>query len=156
MTQGAPRLAPAASLSAMLEAKSVAIVGASDRPGSFGRRVIDEIAKSRSDPVVHLVNPRYQHIDGRKCCASLDQIDGPVDLVLMCVPDSALESALQMAAARRDHSAVIFGSAWEAPADREAGEPGEPGSAGEPSLRERIKRIAAQSQMSVCGAGCMG
>ncbi|MFZ0664670.1 MAG: acetate--CoA ligase family protein, partial [Acidimicrobiales bacterium] len=115
-----------------------------------------------SDPVVHLVNPRYQHIDGRKCCASLDQIDGPVDLVLMCVPDPALESALQMAAARRDHSAVIFGSAWEAPADREAGqagepgEPGEPGSAGVPSLRERIKRIAAQSQMSVCGAGCMG
>jgi acetate---CoA ligase (ADP-forming) len=153
MMQGASRSDPAASLAgsnfsgsllAMLEAKSVAIVGASDRPGSFGRRVIDEIAKSRSDPAVHLVNPRYEHIDGRRCVASLEEIEGPVDLVMMCVPDSALESAMQLSAERGDRSAIIFGSAFRPPVD------------GEPLLRERIKLIATESGMSVCGAGCMG
>ena len=41
-------------------------MGASARPASFGRRVIDEISKSASKPEIHLVNPGYSSIDGRR------------------------------------------------------------------------------------------
>ena len=42
---------------AMLEARSVALVGASPRPGSFGQRMIEEVSRSPARPRIHLVNP---------------------------------------------------------------------------------------------------
>jgi len=144
MSEGAPR----SSLEAMLDARSVAIVGASDRAGSFGRRVIDEMAKSPSDPAVHLVNPRYDAIDGRRCFKTLDEVPEPVDLVLMCVPDAALEAEMRRAAQRGDHSAVLFGSAFDPP--------DAPPIDGASSLRQRITSLATEAGMALCGGGCMG
>ena len=127
-------------LRAMLEARSIAIVGASDRPGSFGRRAVEEVAKSSSGPDIHLVNPGYSRIAGRFCVASLEEVPGPVDLVLLCVPDAALEDEMKKAAGRGDRSAVVFGNAWS-----DGG-----------LLRGRLASIAGDAQMALCGAGCMG
>ena len=63
--------------------------------------------------------------------------------MLLGVPDSALESQLEAAAARGDRSAVIFGSAYDVP--------GRP-----PGLRARLAGIARSAGMALCGAGCMG
>jgi acetate---CoA ligase (ADP-forming) len=111
----APRAA-GPDLTPMLEARSVALVGASPRPGTFGQRMVDEVARSPARPQVHLVNPRYAEIGGRPCVPSLADLPGPVDLVLLAVPDAALEQQLTLAARRGDRSAVIFGNAHEDPA----------------------------------------
>ncbi len=111
-------------LTRMLEARSVALVGASPRPGTFGQRMVDEVARSPARPQVHLVNPRYAEIGGRPCLPSLADLPGPVDLVLLAVPDAALERQLTLAARRGDRSAVIFGNAHEDPAPYPA--PGPP------------------------------
>jgi acetate---CoA ligase (ADP-forming) len=111
----APRAAEP-DLTPMLEARSVALVGASPRPGTFGERMVDEVTRSPARPQVHLVNPRYAEIGGRPCVPSLADLPGPVDLVLLAVPDSALEQQLTLAARRGDRSAVIFGNAHEDPA----------------------------------------
>jgi acyl-CoA synthetase (NDP forming) len=129
---------------AMLEARTVAIVGASARPGSFGERLVTEVTRSPSAPIVHLVNPRYDEVAGRPCLDSLDEIDGPVDLVLFGVGDAAIEGHLATAAARGDRSAVVFGSAWS------------PASPDEAALGQRLARIARDADMALCGAGCMG
>ena len=131
-------------LRAMLEARSVALVGASGRPGSFGERLVTETAKSRAPVELHLVNPRYDEVLGRRCVASLDELAGPVDLVLLGVPDAALEDELRRAAKRGDRSAVVFGTAYEAPVP------------GRPALRERLAAVARDAGMALCGAGCMG
>ena len=107
---GGPALVP------MLEARSVALVGASPRPGSFGRRMVEEVARSPARPEIHLVNPRHAEIAGRRCAPSLADLPGPVDLVMLAVPDAALEQQLSLAARRGDRSAVIFGNAHEDPA----------------------------------------
>jgi hypothetical protein len=122
----APRAAWAAGpdLTPMLEARSVALVGASPRPGSFGQRMVDEVTRSPAGPQVHLVNPRYAEIGGRPCVPSLADLPEPVDLVLLAVPDAALEQQLALAARRGDRSAVIFGNAHEDPAP--APPPGHP------------------------------
>jgi acyl-CoA synthetase (NDP forming) len=125
---------------AMLEARSIAVVGASPRPGSFGDRVITELARSHGAPEIHLVNPRYTEIAGLPCLGSLAEIPGAVDLVLCCVGDASLESQFELAAGRGDRSAVIYGSAVDA----------------DGSLRRRIAAIAVGAGMEVCGGGCMG
>ncbi|MGH3410877.1 MAG: CoA-binding protein, partial [Streptosporangiaceae bacterium] len=126
----------------MLEARSVALVGASARPGSLGARMIAEMARSPSRPRTHLVNPRYAEIDGERCLPRLADVPEPVDLVLLAVPDAVLEEQLTEAAKNRARSAVIFGSAYDPP--------------GTEGLRRRLAAIAGAAGMAVCGAGCMG
>lgn len=125
-----------AAVAAMLGARSVAVVGASPKPGSFGERMI--IEARRSSARMHLVNPRYDHIDGIACAPSLAALDEPVDLVLLGVPDAALPGELNAAVAAGARSAVIFGSAHGA------------------ALRQTVTQTAAGAEMAVCGAGCMG
>ncbi len=123
-------------VAAMLEARSVALVGASAKPGSFGERMIVEAR--RSSARMHLVNPRYDRIDGITCAPSLSALDEPVDLVLLGVPDTAVLAELKSAAAAGAKSAVIFSSAHGA------------------QLRRAVAETAAEAGMAVCGGGCMG
>jgi acyl-CoA synthetase (NDP forming) len=129
-------------VTAMLEARSVALVGASARPDSLGARMIAEVARSPSRPRIYLVNPRYTDIDGAPCLPDLAALPEPVDLALLAVPDRALEQELSAAAKSRARSAVIFGSAVDPP--------------GGTGLRSRLAAIAAGAGMALCGAGCMG
>ena len=129
-------------LEAMLEARSVALVGASARPGSLGARMIAEMARSPSRPRTYLVNPRYADIEGTPCLPSLAEVPEPVDLALLAVPDTALEEQLAAAARTTARSAIIFGSA----VDPE----------GAPGLRHRLAAIAKANGMAICGPGCMG
>ena len=128
----------------MLQARSIALVGASPRPGTFGQRMVEEVTRSPSRPLVHLINPRYGEIDGRRCLPSLADLPEPVDLALLAVPDGQLEPQLELAAARGDRSAVIFGNAYEPQSDQAV------------PLRDRLARIARDGGMQMCGAGCMG
>jgi acetate---CoA ligase (ADP-forming) len=141
--EGRPAPEDRPALRAMLEARSVALVGASPRAGSLGERMISEVTKSPAGPRVYLVNPRHQQIAGMPCRGSLADLPEPVDLVLLAVPDRALEEQLTLAARRGDRGAVIFGSAHELP--------GQP-----PGLRARLAATAREADMAVCGAGCMG
>jgi acetate---CoA ligase (ADP-forming) len=128
----------------LLEPTSIAVVGASGRSGSFGHRMVTEVRSSLSAPSIHLVNPRYDEIDGQRCYDSLSDLDSPVDLVLLGIGDSGLEEQLQTAAGRGDRSAIIFGNAYEAPVE------------GLAPLRARLATMAQDASMALCGAGCMG
>jgi acetate---CoA ligase (ADP-forming) len=121
-------------VAAMLGARSMALVGASARPDSLGSRMIVEA--QRGSARFHLVNPRYDRIGELPCVASIADIDEPVDVVLLGVPDSALVEQLEVAAANGARSAVLFGSAQ--------------------GLREKIAVITSDAGMALCGAGCMG
>ncbi|OAN39320.1 acetate--CoA ligase family protein [Mycolicibacterium iranicum] len=123
-----------AAVAAMLGARSVAVVGASPREGSFGERMVIEAA--RGSARVHLVNPRYDVIHGRRCLQSISDIDDQVDLVLLGVPDTALLDQLKAAAGAGARSAVLFGSAH--------------------GLRDEVRDLALSAGMALCGAGCMG
>ena len=83
---------------AMLGARSVAVVGASARPGSFGERVVTEVLRSPSRARGDLVNPRYDVVAGRPCVPSLRDLADPVDLVLLAVDDDVVEEQLSLAA----------------------------------------------------------
>jgi acyl-CoA synthetase (NDP forming) len=126
----------------MLEARSVALVGASARPGSLGARMIDQMTRSPARPRTYLVNPRYADIGGVPCLPSLAEVPEPVDLVLLAVPDAALADQLALAARTKARSAVIFGNAFDAD--------------GTTGLRDRLAALATAAGMAVCGAACMG
>jgi len=131
---------------AMLEARSVALVGASARPGSFGGRMLAEVSKSGARPRLYPVNPRYAELGGRRCYPSLAELPEAPELALLAVPDAVLEEQLALAASVGSRSAVIFGNAHE---DKQPGDT-------RPDLRARLASVARNAGMALCGAGCMG
>jgi acyl-CoA synthetase (NDP forming) len=118
----------------MLSARSVAVVGASDRVDSFGRRLTTEALRSPGIERVHLVHPTRTSVFDRPVVPSLADVPEPVDLVLCGVPDKAVASTLATAAERGDAGAVTFGLL--------AG------------FKEDV--IAAAGDMALVGGGCMG
>jgi acetate---CoA ligase (ADP-forming) len=131
-------------LRAMLEAETVAVVGASAREGSFGERMLLELTEGGFEGRIFPVNPRYEEILGHRCFASIAEVPGPVDLVVIGLPNAALEEQLSAAAAAGARSAVIFASGHEEPRD------------GVPPLTSRLAAIARDAGMALCGGNGMG
>ena len=127
-------------LSALLRPGSIALVGASPKPDSFGANLLRSIRSLGYEGGVHLVNPRYDSIDGQPSHAAIP--DG-TDCAAFVLGDALLVDAVEAAAQRGVKGAVLFGRAH--------GETAE----GLPRA-EAIRGIAARAGMAICGANCMG
>ncbi|MCI0633162.1 MAG: acetate--CoA ligase family protein [Actinobacteria bacterium] len=128
----------------MLEARSVAVVGASVREGSVGNQSVVELVKGGFDGAIYPVNPKYDEILGLRAFTSLAEIGQPIDLVILAVSNALLEEQLRLAAEAGAASAVIFASGYEEPREDA------------PPLTERLATIAREAGMAVCGGNCMG
>ncbi|MGH2699050.1 MAG: CoA-binding protein, partial [Actinomycetota bacterium] len=131
----------AVALDSMFGARSIAVIGASARPGSSGWHALDELIGGGFDGRVHPVNPNYEQLAGLVCYPSIAEAP-PVDLALVLVPNRVLEDQVKALADAEVPAAVIFASGHD---DR-----------GEPSLLEPIARLAEDAGISLCGANCMG
>jgi acyl-CoA synthetase (NDP forming) len=131
-------------LERMLEARSVAVVGASAREGSVGNQSVVELLEGGFDGRIVPVNPKYDEVLGLPCVGSLAQIGESVDLVILAVSNALLEEHLRLAADAGAGSAVIFASGYEEPRD------------GIPPLTQRLATTARDAGMAVCGGNCMG
>ena len=65
--------------------ESVALVGASSKPGKIGNSVLDALGKQDFKGKVYPINPKEESILGIKCYPSLDAIEDKVDLVVVCI-----------------------------------------------------------------------
>ncbi len=132
-----------AALRAMLGARSVAVVGASPKPDTPGNHMVKELLVGGFDGETAAVNPKYDEVEGVACYPSLAEVSFAPDLVLLGVGNGRLEEQMKDAAASGARGVVVFASALEDPPR-------------EPPLTGRIRRIARESGMAVCGANCMG
>jgi acyl-CoA synthetase (NDP forming) len=133
----------ASAIQALLRPRSIAIVGASAREGSFGFRLIAALTSGRYRGTVYPINPRYEEIAGHRCYPSLQALPAPPDCAAFAVSDELVEAALTDAAAAGVRGAVLFGRAYEPPGNA-------------PSRVERLAAIARNAGMAVCGNNCMG
>ncbi|HEU4355865.1 MAG TPA: acetate--CoA ligase family protein [Actinomycetota bacterium] len=129
----------------MLDARSVAVVGASGREGSVGHETLRELVElGRFDGPVYPVNPRYEELFGHRCFGSIGEVPEPVDLAVIALANAQLEDALRACADAGVGSALIYASGFEEPRP------------GTPDLTERLAAIAREAGMAICGGNCMG
>ena len=131
------RLAP------LLAPRSIAFVGASVREGSPGHTMLYLNRGSPLEGRLYPVNPRYPRIDGVDCYASLKELPEVPDLVVLGLADGRLEFALQEAASVGARAALIFGGANLEEPERTR-------------LVRRLRAIAAEADLPICGGNCMG
>lgn len=130
-------------LARVLAPKSIAVVGASPRPGAFGERVLTNLA--RYGGVVFPVNAKYQEIGGRSCYPSLAAIPGGVDCAVVVTGREAVEKLVHEAAAARVGGVVVFASGYA--------ETGRPERAAE---QARLAALARETGLPVIGPNCIG
>ncbi|MDP9326816.1 MAG: acetate--CoA ligase family protein [Actinomycetota bacterium] len=132
-------------LECMLEARTVAVVGASVKEGSLGRQMMIELRRGGFEGDVFPVNPGYEEIDGARCYPSVTDLPSGVDLVVLGVANARVEEALRGAAQIGARSAVTFASLYEdAPPS------------GSPPLQDRLAAVARDAGMAFCGGNGMG
>jgi acetate---CoA ligase (ADP-forming) len=136
---GAPDLAY------LVDPRSVAIIGASDRSGSLGRRSVENLL-DHSDfrGTTYLISKSTPEIHGLKTFPSVRDVPAAPDLAMLVVPAAATLASLRECAERGVKFAIVFTSGF--------GEMGEEGRAAEAEMA----KIAAESGMRIYGPNCPG
>jgi len=132
-----------AQLERLIAPRSIAVVGASARAGSFGMRTLENLAHFAG--AVFPVNAKYESIGALPCYASLAALPGTVDCVVLVVPRDAAEGALEEAAAAGAGSAIVFASGYGEMAHGDAAR-----------AQRRLGDIARAAKMPLLGPNCMG
>lgn len=134
----------APAIARLLDPASVAIVGASDKPGALGASVLANLERNGFGGAIHLINPKRDEIGGRPCIASADDLPEGVDCAVLAIPRPAVLDTMRSLAARKVGAAIIFSAGFA--------EDGEAGMAEQAELA----RIAAEANMLVEGPNCLG
>ena len=132
-----------AELQRLIAPRSIAVVGASPRAGSFGLRTLENLAHFRG--AVYPVNARYEQIAGLACHASLAALPEKPDCAVLAVPRDGVEAMLEEAAAAGVGSVIVYASGY-----------GEMARAESATAQARLGEIARAAKMPMLGPNCMG
>jgi acetyltransferase len=92
-----------------LRPRSVAVIGASERPGSAGARLLANLQAGGFAGPIWPVNPRRRSVLGLSCVAGAADLPGPPDLAAIVTPTEALPAAVAELGAAGGRCAVVFG-----------------------------------------------
>lgn len=131
-------------LSRLLQPTSVAIVGASEKPGSLGASVLSNLLDAGYAGVIHLINPNRTSVSGRPCLKTILDLPNGVDCAVLAIPKAGVLEAVQACAERRVGAAIIFSAGFA-----ESGEQGKLDQA-------ELARVAQENGMVIEGPNCLG
>jgi len=92
----------------LLAPASVALVGASERPASVGRIVLENIVAGGYAGDLFVVNPHHRKVLGRRAHKSLATIGKPVDLAVIAAPSTAVAAILDDAPRAQLQAALLL------------------------------------------------
>lgn len=133
-----------AELRRLIDPRSVAVLGASCKAGSFGTRTLENIGRGYKGKV-YPVNPRYDRLAEWQCYPSLDALPEAPDCVIVVVPRERVLPELEKAAAMGVGGAIVYSSGFA--------EVGRPDGIED---QQRIAELARRSGMRVLGPNCAG
>ncbi|MCJ7814564.1 MAG: CoA-binding protein, partial [Xanthomonadales bacterium] len=130
-------------LNPLLRPASIAVVGATERPGSVGRKTVENLLTGKFPGRLYAINPGYDSVLGVPCFPDLASLPEIVEHVVLTVGDSRIEAALDDTIAHGAKAATMMSSLV-----LENDQP--------PLLRNRIVAKIEASGLIVCGANGMG
>lgn len=134
---------PGRYLSSLLNPQSIAVIGASDKPGA-GLHVIENLQQLGYRGSIYPVNPKRDEVLGLRCYASLSAIPGSVDCAAILLKGEAVLSVIEECALKGVHGAWAFASGFA-----EAGPEGI-------VLQARLREQCLRHNIAFCGPNCVG
>ena len=132
------------SLNRVLNASSVAVVGASRSETKRGYQAIKTLLEQGFEGAIYPVNPKEEKILGLRCYPSVTAINGPIELALITTPAKTVPGILEECGAKGVAGAVII-----------AGGFGESGSAGK-ALESQMVEVAQEHGIRLIGPNTSG
>jgi acetyltransferase len=123
---------------------SVAVIGATETPGSVGRTLLHNLLETPFGGTVFPVNPKRDSVLGIKAYKSVMDIPAPVDLAVIATPAATVPSVIGQCAERGIPAAVVISAGFR-----------ETGAAGA-ELERKILLEARRGRMRVVGPNCLG
>jgi acetyltransferase len=127
----------------MFSPRSVAVIGATDRPDTVGRTVLENLLRGFQG-TVYAVNAKRDTVLGLKAYKSIRDIAVPVDLAVVATPAGTVPQLIGECVDAGARSAVVISAGF-----KERGAEGV-------ALEQKIRRELARGSMRLVGPNCLG
>ena len=124
--------------------KSVAVVGATEKPGHVGRTVLWNLLSSPFGGTVYPINPQRASVLGIKAYKNLRAVPEPIDLAVVMTKAETVPGVIEECVEAGVPGAVIISAGF-----RESGQQGL-------ELEQRILSTARKGKMRIIGPNCLG
>ncbi len=136
---------PIKNLDKIFAARSVAVIGASNRASSVGHTVLRNLLDGEFGGPVYPVNPKRQSIDHLPCFHSVRDLPQVVDLAVICTPAATVPGIVRECGEAGIYSLVILSAGF-----REVSAAGK-------QLEAQIQEVAQQYPgLRIVGPNCLG
>ena len=132
------------SLKSIFTPETVAVIGASDRPGSVGRTLLWNLISHPFGGTVFPVNPKRSSVLGVKAYASVKAVPEPVELAIIATPAPTVPEVIRECIEAGVKGAIVVSAGFK--------EIGESGIALEKDILAQID----QTQLRLVGPNCLG
>jgi acetyl coenzyme A synthetase (ADP forming)-like protein len=136
--------APAEGLEELFEPNSVAVIGASNRPGTVGMSLFRNILQAGFRGVAYPVNPSWTSVSGVHCYPDIAHLPAAPDLGVVIVPAARVSRVVDELGRAGTRGVIVVSSGF-----REVGGEGA-------ALEEELVRVARRHHLSLVGPNCFG
>lgn len=137
-------VAAANSLMPFFQPKSVAVIGASRQPGTFGNVILHNIVAGGFTGAVYPVNPNADVLEGHRAYSSVLDIPGAVELAFIIVPAGRVLDVVDECGRKGVRGIVVISAGF-----RETGPAGR-------ELERRLLEKVRHYGLRLIGPNCMG
>jgi acetyltransferase len=124
--------------------RTVALIGATEKPASVGRSILRNLLAQPSGATIFPVNPNRPNVLGIRCYPTVAAIGEPVDLAIVVTPALTVAGVLRECVAAGVRGAIVISAGFS-----------ELGAEGRERERE-LKEVLHLSNLRLVGPNCLG
>src|SRR5689334_12827010 len=135
---------PPSPLAPIFHPRTVAVIGATEKPASVGRTVLRNLLEQPFGATIFPVNPTRNNVLGIRCYPTIAAIGEQVDLAVVITPAETVAGVLQECVAAGVRAAIVISAGFA-----------EHGAAGV-EREKRVKEVLASANLRMIGPNCLG
>ncbi len=137
-----PKLSSVELMTRILKPRSIAVIGASSKPGKVGYATVKNLVDGGFKGKIYPINPKAPEILGLKAYPSVKAVPDEIDLALISIPAKMVPDAIRELGEKGVPAAVVFSSGF--------------GEIGNYELDEELKKAIKESGVRVIGPNTFG
>ena len=139
-----PQFWPPSPLAPIFYPRTVAMIGATEKPASVGRTVLRNLLDQPFGATIFPINPHRANVLGIRCYPNIASIGEPVDLAIVVTPAATVPDVLQECVSAGVRGAIVISAGFA-----ELGAEGK-------EREKRIRQVLASGHLRLVGPNCVG